>query len=148
MFFCMCYILYNNIFFLCCCKVQYLVDILIKAKALVLNRNYISTHFVIQMKKKSYIKFYFSFIYNYLNWLSYIHKKKNHFAFLHMCILNMVLYILKTLILTLVGIAVASGVSYYSGDFTGAIAHDSPSLLRYIVQPAPPTASISIAGAT
>src|ERR1700712_4566531 len=76
MFFCMCYILYNNIFFLCCCKVQYLVDILIKAKALVLNRNYISTHFVIQMKKKSYIKFYFSFIYNYLNWLSYIQKKK------------------------------------------------------------------------
>jgi hypothetical protein len=39
----MCYILYYNIF-LCCCKVQYLVDILIKAKALVLNRNYNSTH--------------------------------------------------------------------------------------------------------
>ena len=78
-FFCMCYILYYNIF-LCCCKVQYLVDILIKAKALVLNRNYISTHShvsdVMQMKKKSYIKFYFSFIYNYLNWLSYIHRKK------------------------------------------------------------------------
>ena len=71
----MCYILYYNIF-LCCCKVQYLVDILIKAKALVLNRNYISTHSVMQMKKKSYIKFYFSFIYNYLNWLSYIHTKK------------------------------------------------------------------------
>ena len=44
-----------------------------------------------------------------------------------MCVLNMVFYILKTLILTLFGIAVASGVSYYSGDFIGAIAHDSPS---------------------
>jgi len=72
------YVLYIVLqyFFLCCCKVQYLVDILIKAKALVLNRNYISTQSVMQMKKKSYIKFYFSFIYNYLNWLSYIHTKK------------------------------------------------------------------------
>jgi len=72
------YVLYIVLqyFFLCCCKVQYLVDILIKAKALVLNRNYISTQSVMQMKKKSYIKFYFSFIYNYLNWLSYIHRKK------------------------------------------------------------------------
>ena len=73
------YILYNNIVFYCS-KVQYLMNILIKAKALVLNRNYISTHShvsdVMQMKKKSYIKFYFSFIYNYLNWLSYIHRKK------------------------------------------------------------------------
>ena len=79
-FFFVCVIYCITIFFLCCCKVQYLVDILIKAKALVLNRNYISTHShvsdVMQMKKKSYIKFYFSFIYNYLNWLSYIHTKK------------------------------------------------------------------------
>ena len=65
-----------TILFFYCSKVQYLVDILIKAKALVLNRNYISTQSVMQMKKKSYIKFYFSFIYNYLNWLSYIHRKK------------------------------------------------------------------------
>lgn len=74
------YVLYIVLqyFFLCCCKVQYLVDILIKAKALVLNRNYISTQSVMQMKKKSYIKFYFSFIYNYLNWLSYIHTKKKN----------------------------------------------------------------------
>ena len=67
-----------TILFFYCSKVQYLVDILIKAKALVLNRNYISTHSVMQMKKKSYIKFYFSFIYNYLNWLSYIHRKKSY----------------------------------------------------------------------
>jgi hypothetical protein len=84
-FFFVCVIYCITIFFLCCCKVQYLVDILIKAKALVLNRNYISTHShvsdVMQMKKKSYIKFYFSFIYNYLNWLSYIHTKKKKYIY-------------------------------------------------------------------
>ena len=60
----------------------------------------------------------------------------------------MTFYILKTLILTLVGIAVASGVSFFSGDFTGAIPHNSPGVLKFILQPAPPTASFSIAGAT
>lgn len=56
-----------------CWKVQYLVDIFIIAKALVLNRNYNSTHFLMIVKKTILYKVLF-FMYNNLNWLTYIHK--------------------------------------------------------------------------